>query len=401
MGDSIRQPIALSEQQVEQLRRTTQNGTTNFPAGYDLIYGWIKNNKAAQEDGTVFWFEQARGINGDDSVSARFIRRHTENGLDIAGVPKSERMNMQDLSNEIARRVTRDVLRESEVPALPVILSRDISVALNEGKVKLGGWGGSFYYWDMPFKPDDHKGPGFPKDPDGSYRTVGEEIERRYQVGMLVEASSRTLAQMVINKEIGVRDIDDVLSTSFNAGAPAMVKARIGERTAEILLERAKDKWFSEADMPTGPVPPGQERRQAMAGLMVNEQGHRHHAMHASIESALHAEDRARGREPHPRSAEIAASLVCDARERGLDTVGFCKLSPDGRFAYMTDTADPSKEWAKTAVGDMGGAAQSTLQESTQRAANIDQALEQQRIPALASAQGIEAPSQAPKSLSM
>ena len=194
MAHQIRDPINLTHEQIEQLRRTTQNGTSNYPAGYDLIYNWIKDNPVAQQDGTAFWFEQARGINGDDSLSARFIQRHTDNGLDIVGVPNSQRLDMQDLSNKIANSVINDVLKHGQVAALPEILDKDISIALDKGNVRLGGWGGSFYYWDMPYKPDDYTGKGYPRHSDGTYKTVGDEIVRRGEVPLLLETSSRTVA---------------------------------------------------------------------------------------------------------------------------------------------------------------------------------------------------------------
>ena len=134
MTDRIRDPIQLNEAQVQALRATTNNGTDHFPEGYALVHDWIKDNPAAQADGTVFWFEQARGINNDDSLSARFIRRHTENGLDAAKVPLDDRLPMQELSNMIAERVTRELLRHGKVPPLANILDNDIRVAMEEGR---------------------------------------------------------------------------------------------------------------------------------------------------------------------------------------------------------------------------------------------------------------------------
>lgn len=115
MTDRIRDPIPLSQQQVEALRTATRNNTGNYPAGYALVHDWIKDNPAAKADGTVFWFEQARGINQNDSLSARFIRRHTENGLNLGNVPLDKRLPMQELSNRIARRVTEDLLEQNKV----------------------------------------------------------------------------------------------------------------------------------------------------------------------------------------------------------------------------------------------------------------------------------------------
>jgi hypothetical protein len=233
MTEQIREAIKLSPEQLEQLREATQNGAGNYPAGYALIHGWIKDNPAAQKDGTVFWFEQAKGINGDDSLSARFIRRHTDNGLDLGGVSHSERMNMQVLSNTIARNVTQDVLKAGAVEPLAEIIHRDISVALDKGKVPLGGWGGSFYYWDMPFKADgDFK---FPRDADGTYHTVGEEIIKRGELPLLINASSQTVAEMQRAGELPMKDWGMALKTGFDAGLPLQYQTEIGVRAAAII----------------------------------------------------------------------------------------------------------------------------------------------------------------------
>ena len=241
MTDRIRDPIPLSPQQVKALREATHNNTGNYPAGYALVHGWIKDNPAAQADGTVFWFEQARGINQNDSLSASFIRRHTENGLDLANVPLSERKPMQVLSNLIAKRVTSDLLDKGKVLPLAEIIDKDIQVALNDGSVPLGGWGGSFYYYDLPFnprKPDGSAQAGdFPRKADGSYYTVGDEIDRLGQRELLLNTSAKTIKDMVIADEIRMQDAPQLLETSWNAGMPASMKAQVTLRATHMLAE--------------------------------------------------------------------------------------------------------------------------------------------------------------------
>lgn len=256
MTDRTRDPIPLNEAQVRALALATDGGRRNFPGGYALVHDWIKNNPAAQADGTVFWFEQARGINNDDSLSARFIRRHTENGLDAAKVPLSDRKPMQELSNEIAVRVTKDLLDFNEIPPLAEILDRDIRVAIKDGRVPLGGWGGSFYYYDMPFRPDDGDMPArpglrtlpgehFPRKPDGSYHTVGDEIEARGERGLLVQASAKTVADMMIAGEISWNNVPEMLETNLNAGMPREMKAEVallaGKMVADHHLEPLRE----------------------------------------------------------------------------------------------------------------------------------------------------------------
>lgn len=256
MTDRTRDPIPLNEAQVRALALATDDGRRNFPDGYALVHDWIKNNPAAQADGTVFWFEQARGINNDDSLSARFIRRHTENGLDAAKVPLSDRKPMQELSNEIAVRVTKDLLDFNEIPPLAEILDRDIRVAIKDGRVPLGGWGGSFYYYDMPFRPDDGDMPArpglrtlpgehFPRKPDGSYHTVGDEIEARGERDLLVQTSAKTVADMIIAGEISWNNVPEMLETNLNAGMPRDMKAEVallaGKMVADHHLEPLRE----------------------------------------------------------------------------------------------------------------------------------------------------------------
>lgn len=252
MTDRIRDPIPLSEVQLQALRAATNNGTDHFPEGYALVHDWIKNNPAAVADGTVFWFEQARGINNDDSLSARFIRRHTENGLDAAKVPLSDRLPMQDLSNRIAERVTGELLRHGKVPPLANILDNDIRIAIERGSVPLGGWGGSFYYYDMPFKPDEEDMPArpglrtlpgeyFPRKPDGSYHTVGDEIEARGERDLLVQTSAKTAADMMIAGEISRSDLPEMLETNWNAGMPREMKAEVALLAGKMVADHHLD----------------------------------------------------------------------------------------------------------------------------------------------------------------
>lgn len=236
--EQLRAPIRLSEQQLAQLRHVTHGGAGNYPAGYALIHGWIKDHPAAQRDGTAFWFEQARGINNADSLSSHFIRRHTQNGLDLTDIPESQRLGMQELSDKIAYRVTRDILTSGQIAPLAEVLNRDIAIALGDGHVSLGGWGGAFYYWQTPFKPMNYKGrDGFPRDPDGSFKTVGEEIIRRGELPLLIETSARTLAQMQLHGELPMRHWDDALQTGFKAGIPLQYQIQIGARAGSIVAE--------------------------------------------------------------------------------------------------------------------------------------------------------------------
>ena len=111
------------------------------------------------------------------------------------------------------------------------------------------------------------------------------------------------------------------------------------------------------------------------AALHLNHSTHPDNAIFCQILSGVHDEDRKRGREPDALSEQVAAGLTVDAKARGLSSIGFMQFSPDGSKAYMTDTQDPSAERAKTAVGDVGRAAQHSIASSSDKAAEINQSL--------------------------
>jgi hypothetical protein len=116
-----------------------------------------------------------------------------------------------------------------------------------------------------------------------------------------------------------------------------------------------------------------QERQ--TSGPQLNDSVHPDNAIFRQILSGVHDEDRKRGREPDALSEQVAAGLTVDAKARSLSSIGFMQFSPDGSKAYMTDTQDPSAERAKTAVGDVGRAAQHSIASSSDKAAEINQSL--------------------------
>ena len=402
MADQIRNPIKLTSEQIEQLRRTTQDGETNYAAGYDLIYGWAKSNPAAQQDGTVFWFEQARGINGDDSLSASFIRRHTDNGLDLADVPNSQRLDMQDLSNRIARGVTKDILANGEVAALPEILKKDISVALNDGHVRLGGWGGSFYYWDMPYKPDDYAGKGYPRHSDGSYKTVGDEIVRRGEVPLLLETSSRTVAQMQMHGELPMKDWNTALQTGWNAGLPMRYQAEIGARAAAIAVpehaEQAKRgvldkvgetlheiKCEAFPKLPDCP-PDGASLDSKRAVPDPRDPSSRDNPLYYQIETGVARIDTEKGRAFDTSSERLTMSAFADAKAAGMASADHVVLNEAGRkpqddgtlarantFLIAIQGQDPYDPAAKRSVTDVMNAVERPVEHSLHRVAELNQ----------------------------
>lgn len=120
---------------------------------------------------------------------------------------------------------------------------------------------------------------------------------------------------------------------------------------------------------PLEPVEPaGREQRTPL----INAPTHPDARMYQSILHHVQTEDRKRGREPDDISERLAAGLTADAKARGLQTVGFFRMSDDGTRAYMADTPDPSTPWARTAASDIATAVRQDLQASSEKVADIN-----------------------------
>ena len=117
--------------------------------------------------------------------------------------------------------------------------------------------------------------------------------------------------------------------------------------------------------------------------LLLDNPAHENYAMFATLFGTVHERDKELGRQPDEISRQLAGGLVEKARERGLDTIGAAKFTPDGAKVGMTDTANLSAEWAKTAVGDVGQLAGQKLSQSSENVVVISQqqALEQSLKP--------------------
>jgi nucleoside diphosphate kinase len=132
---------------------------------------------------------------------------------------------------------------------------------------------------------------------------------------------------------------------------------------------------------------------QRHAALLLDNPAHQNHAMFATLLRTVNERDKELGREPDEISRQLAGGLVEKARERGLEMIGAARFTPDGTKVGMTDTADLSAPWAKTAVGDVGQLAGQKLSQSSDNVATINQqqALEQSLKPPTQT-QGMDGP---------
>lgn len=132
---------------------------------------------------------------------------------------------------------------------------------------------------------------------------------------------------------------------------------------------------------------------QRNGALLLDNQAHENHAMFASLLHTVHERDKELGRQPDEISRQLAGGLVEKARERGLDTIGAAKFTPDGTKVGMTDTANLSAEWAKTAVGDVGQLAGQKLSQSSENVATINQQIGlEQSLKPTPPTQGVDGP---------
>lgn len=142
--------INFDQRQIDSINGFLMFG--EYAAGYEYIYNEIRFSSQV-DNNTKFWFENASQINRGDNLSASsvFIRSVAENSLRWDGIAGVE---MNSLSDRIAQNVLQDIVNQRGIPTLEFLVSRDIAIALDEGGITLGGWGGSFYYWDLPYTDD-------------------------------------------------------------------------------------------------------------------------------------------------------------------------------------------------------------------------------------------------------
>jgi hypothetical protein len=122
----------------------------DYAGAYSYILGEIQGLDAVDDD-TKYWFEKAIEINtNQDTPANTWIRAFTTKGLALDGITATPEM-LQGISDSIAQNVISDVLRSGGVPQFNQLVVSDIRVALSNGGQTIGGWGGSSYFWNLPY----------------------------------------------------------------------------------------------------------------------------------------------------------------------------------------------------------------------------------------------------------
>ncbi|MCH4091277.1 hypothetical protein [Acetobacter sp.] len=167
-SSSTSSPLILTEEQIEKLRADTDNGTANPLKGYqDMIAFLDAANTAGTDtldDASQFWYQQAITVNGNDPTSFGNIFIHAATAYGAAWDGKT--VDFQSLSNKIGLAVINGTIESGTLQSINSMLEDDIGTSLSYGGMTVGGWGGSFYYWDTPFEGTETVGQAIMADPE-------------------------------------------------------------------------------------------------------------------------------------------------------------------------------------------------------------------------------------------
>lgn len=234
-------PLTLTDEQLEQLRADTDGGTANPLKGYQDIVSFIAQ---ANSTGTntlspdsTFWYQQAITINGNDMTSFGniFIHAATAYGSHWDGGS----VTFQPLSDAIAGSVIQDTLKSGSLQQISTMLHDDIEASLNIGHMTLGGWGGSFYYWNTPY--------------DGKI-TVGQQILANPQeydkfvattANALCVTGNQVIEQLGLSVQSGSLPVlIDNFVNALNVGVPTLVNSSCPLNVKADIIARAVDVEF-------------------------------------------------------------------------------------------------------------------------------------------------------------
>ena len=135
-----------------------KDGVRNIPSAYNFL----RTLPQARADVEVlFWLGKATEINQNlgSSMANTYIRTVTRNGLAYDG-KAHDHATLQRASDLIGKNVIWDVLQRRHLPTIKEIIKYDVGVALNECGVTIGGWGGSFNYWNFVYNNSQTVGAG-------------------------------------------------------------------------------------------------------------------------------------------------------------------------------------------------------------------------------------------------
>ncbi len=219
---------------------TTQGA---FAAIYAYIGTLIPNGSANQI--IWYWFSKAPAINSDDRTvpADNFIRGATQYGLEynhkLDGLSQSQiNSALQLTSNLIGQNVVQQIIRDNGIRDFDTLLSGDIGAAIARTDLALfghnlqqtvGGWGGSFYFWDR-----------FLHYRTSTQTTVGNAIYG----GIRPESPNPSIQEFYWNNANATADfgISQFRSLVPSGSLPGVI-LKFGLAGASDIAKNAKDAW--------------------------------------------------------------------------------------------------------------------------------------------------------------
>lgn len=231
--------IVFSADQLDTLRQFTNNGTSDFYKGYDYIRYLIASgqvNAGSESSKILYWLDNASSINSNDQSSSSnlFIRSITSDGLKWDG-KHADPSDVQRNSNLIGQQVIASILRSSTLPDIDLVIKDDVSQAITIGGQTLGGWGGSFYYWNTPLPtqadPNATVGSRIRSDPAEYEKFIALNAQALMDEGMR-DGHGLTSGELVPSL-ISTMNALRAAMTALNANVPPEVAATIFNRALD------------------------------------------------------------------------------------------------------------------------------------------------------------------------
>lgn len=207
----------LSAVQLATLSAITNNATQNFWQGYTYLISILESDPDSAP--FVYWLEKAAEINVDwfESEANAFIRGVTRAGFLFDGMQESD-FDIQHNSEIIGAAAIGDILLNGVLPTVESLIRFDVTTAISEkGKQTIGGWGGSFYYWDVLIEPG---------------ATVGDKIlSSKIEYDKFIAANAKAAADSM--DKFGITF--EQLTSAFNAQVPLAVVSAILARITDVI----------------------------------------------------------------------------------------------------------------------------------------------------------------------
>ncbi len=231
--------LDLNPDQIQTLENITGGGHSNFPEGYRYLYSIARNmrpNGDSVHDKDLtdlqYWLKNAPDINENNPSSAanHYIRAVTSTGLRWSGdYNKADKVEVQHTSDEIGQNVIGEIIQAKGIPSLSQLVGHDIHGAITTGGLTPAGWGGSAYYWDLPYT-DEH----------GDTLTVGQRIlSDPAEHEKFVAVNAAAIKQMAQHYNLAPIEFAKAADAGSQAALPAGLRNAIVNRIADNLTNGA------------------------------------------------------------------------------------------------------------------------------------------------------------------